>query len=67
MTDDRGDYLVRVAARHFTAGIVMRGNTCVRAAPILARCIGKDRDYLRDLFRKQGWTATIDRQKAPKI
>lgn len=53
--------LVRVVAPHFVAGLVMEGDRCVAAAPILRACgvLGKDRATLSALFRAMGWRASL--------
>ncbi len=53
------EFLVRVEAPHFVAGLLMRGLICTHAAPILKWAINKERDYLRSYFAKKGWKATI--------
>jgi hypothetical protein len=54
--------LVRVVAPHFVAGLVMRGELCVEAAPILRRaCLGKRAPELRDYFRRQGFYVHVVR------
>ena len=53
------DYLVAVDAPHFYAGIVMDGDRCVKAAPILAWAIGKTRAELSGYFRKHRWKAIV--------
>ena len=52
--------LVRVVAPHFVAGIVVDGDVCVQAAPILRRaCLGRGRMALRAIFEQRGWDARI--------
>lgn len=58
--------LVQISApppREFTAGLVIEGDRCIDAAPILRWCIGKRRDYLRAWFRdkRQNWKVEIVR------
>lgn len=53
------EILVRVEAKHFVAGLIMEGDVCVHAAPILKKSIGKRRDELRALFKRMGWKATV--------
>lgn len=53
------DQLVRIEAPHFVAGLLMRGLTCVHAAPILKWAVNKDRDFLRSYFARKGWKANI--------
>ena len=50
--------LVRVEARHFVAGLVMKRDLCVYAAPILAWTVGWHREELRAYFIRKGWKAT---------
>jgi hypothetical protein len=63
-TTNASNYLVRVSAPHFVAGLVMESATpedkCVRAAPILAWAVGKGRSELRRYFAGKGWTASIE-------
>ena len=49
--------LIQVIAPHFCAGIAIKDNRCVDAAPILKWAIGKDSDYLSRYFRRKGWRA----------
>ena len=58
--------LVRVEAPHFVAGLLIDGDVCFAAAPILGWAIGKGRDEMRSYFSKMGWKATIVRDKAPE-
>lgn len=51
--------LVRIVAPHFVAGIVMDGDTCTEAAPIMRWAIGKRRGFLSGYFRNKGWKAAI--------
>lgn len=51
--------LVRITAPHFCAGLVMVGDRCTEAAPILAWAVGKGRDFLRSYFAGKQWNATI--------
>ena len=51
--------LVRVVAPHFVAGLVVEGDRCVDAAPILRWAIGRDRDGLRAYFARKGWRASV--------
>jgi hypothetical protein len=51
--------LVRVNAPHFCAGLIITGDRCTEAAPILAWAIGKRADYLRSYFAGKRWAATI--------
>ena len=50
--------LVRVVAPHFVAGLVMAGDTCAEAAPIIRWCVGKGRAELRAYFERKGWRAS---------
>jgi len=47
--------LWQVTAPHFCAGLILIGDTCTEAAPILRWCRGKDRDELRRYFLKRKW------------
>lgn len=49
------DYLVRVVAPHFVAGIVTDDDLCLEAAPILRWAIGRDNESLRSYFDRKGW------------
>jgi hypothetical protein len=62
-TEDRWDdqMLIAVDAPHFYAGIVLENDIAVEAAPILKWAIGKDRDFLRDYFKKRKWKVTVCR------
>lgn len=52
--------LVRVIAPHFVAGLIIRDDRCIEAAPILRRdCVGQAADELRALFVRKGWKATV--------
>lgn len=51
--------LARIVAPHFVAGIIMSGDRCIRAAPILAWATGRDAAYLRAYFHDKGWEASI--------
>lgn len=54
------DTLVRVTTHHFVAGLVVVGDRCTVAAPILRRaCLGRTSDQLRALFAARGWKALI--------
>lgn len=52
------EQLYQVTAPHLCAGIVMLGDLCVNAAPILIWAKGKQRRQLRAYFAKRGWTVT---------
>jgi hypothetical protein len=54
--------LVRVVAPHVVAGLVMDGERCARAAPILKWAIGKRREELRRYFASKGWKASVVQQ-----
>jgi hypothetical protein len=49
------EILVSVDAPHFYAGIVLRDDVVIDAAPILRWAMGKRREWLRDYFEKRGW------------
>ena len=54
--------LVRVVAPDFVAGLIMEGDRCTKAAPILAKragALGKTREELREVFKRKGWKASI--------
>jgi len=53
------EILVRIVAPHFVAGLVIRDDKCVEAAPILAWAVGKRRRQLSDYFKRRGWKAAI--------
>ena len=54
-----GETLWQVTAPHFVAGIVLAGDLCVEAAPILGWCRGRQRVYLRDYFQRRGWQVQL--------
>lgn len=54
--------LVGVDAPHFNAGIILRDDVCVDAAPILKWCIGKRRDEISAYFKRKGWKAVVESQ-----
>jgi hypothetical protein len=51
--------LVRVVAPHFVAGLIVEGDRCVRAAPILRWAVGKRAAELRAAFARKGWRASV--------
>jgi hypothetical protein len=51
--------LVRVSAPHFCAGLIVVGDKCTHAAPILRWAIGKDRHELSAYFKRKAWKAVI--------
>lgn len=53
------ELLVRVAAPHFVAGLIVDNGICTQAAPILRWCVGRARDHLRQAFARRGWHATV--------
>ena len=57
--------LVRVAAPHFCAGLVVVNDVCTEAAPILGWAVGMNANHLRAYFKRKGWKATI--AKAPGL
>jgi hypothetical protein len=59
MTDMSDTLLVRVVAPHFVAGLIMQGDKCIQAAPILKWCRGACRATLSAEFRRKGWVATV--------
>jgi hypothetical protein len=54
---------VRVVAPHFVAGLLMRNEWCVAAAPILRWCIGRSRHALRKRFRALNYQALVVRAR----
>lgn len=56
--------LAQITAHHFCAGLVIRGDRCTEAAPILAWAVGKTRDELRAYFARKGWRAVVIQKKA---
>lgn len=56
--------LARIVAPWFVADIIIQGNRCVWAAPKLAWTVGRDRDWLRERFARNGWKASIVSDKA---
>lgn len=57
-TTDPDEELVRVVSSYFVAALIMRGDICVEAAPILAWAVGKSRADLRAIFAKRGFVAS---------
>ena len=55
--------VAQITAPHFCAGLVMRGDRCTEAAPILAWAVGRTRDELRAYFAAKGWRAVVVRKK----
>jgi hypothetical protein len=53
------EILVAVDAPHFYAGIVLRDDVVIDAAPILRWTLGKRREMLRDYFAQKGWRTRI--------
>lgn len=51
--------VARIVAPHFVAGIIMSGDRCIRAAPILGWAVGRDTTDLRAYFRAKGWESSI--------
>lgn len=51
--------LVRVVAPHFVAGVVIRDQHAIRAAPILHWTVGRHEDELRRAFAREGWRASV--------
>lgn len=47
--------LVRITARHFCAGLVVRDGRVVEAAPILRWTVGKLSADVREHGRRRGW------------
>jgi hypothetical protein len=64
-----GDVLIRVVCpgeRPFVAGLLLRNDICVHAAPILGWTKGKSRAELREAFKRRGWTATVTTDMTPR-
>lgn len=53
------EHLATITGPGFTLGIVLLDGGCVRAAPALRWCLGKNRDQLRAEFARRGYTASI--------
>lgn len=60
-TEDEPMWLVSVNAPHFCAGLILHGDICVQAPPILRWAVGMNRPALRAYFAKKEWIATIRR------
>lgn len=56
--------VAQITAPHFCAGLVMRGDRCTEAAPILAWAVGKTCDELRAYFASRGWRAVMVQKKS---
>jgi hypothetical protein len=57
--DTKDGELVRVVAPYFVAGLIMRGDRCVHAAPILRWAVGMGRDALRQSFARKRFSAML--------
>jgi hypothetical protein len=57
--------LVRVEAPRFTAGLIIRGDRCIYAAPILRWACGMRRDALRASLARKKFKATIIEREQP--
>lgn len=55
--------LVQVTAKHFCAGLMLEDDVVVEAAPILKKCLGKRRSWLRTYFAEQGWKVKVVRDR----
>lgn len=55
------EWLVSVNAPHFCAGLILHGDICVQAPPILRWAVGMRRQPLREYFAKKEWIATMRR------
>lgn len=53
------EMLVAVDAPHFYAGVVLRDDVVIEAAPILKWTIGKSRPWLRNYFKRKKWRAIV--------
>jgi hypothetical protein len=51
--------LVSIDAPHFNAGLIMEGDRCVKAAPILGWMVGKSRFVIRAYCKKKRWTVVV--------
>jgi hypothetical protein len=51
--------LVRIVGPDFVAGLIIKDDKCVRAAPVLRRFIGKSADDVRAHCRQRGWHASV--------
>lgn len=51
--------LVRVVAPHFVAGLDLKDDIVVAAAPILKWAVGWDRARLSAYFKRKRWQASI--------
>ncbi len=56
------EILAAVDAPHFHAGIVLRADRVVEAAPILKYMTGWSRDRVRSYCAAKGWRVSIVRQ-----
>lgn len=51
--------LAQITAPHFCAGIILRDDYVVDAAPILRWMVGKSRDYVRSYCARKNWTVVV--------
>lgn len=51
--------LVQITAPHFSAGITLKDDVVVAAAPVLKWTLGKTRDELCAYFKRKGWTVRV--------
>lgn len=58
--------IVAVDAPHFNAALIMVGDRCTEAAPILRWAVGKDRAELSAYFKRKGWKALIVKPRRPR-
>jgi hypothetical protein len=58
-SQDRGFELVRVQAPHFCAALILKGDRCIKAAPILRWCVNMRRQQLQTSFARKGWKASV--------
>lgn len=61
------ELVVQVTGPDFCAAIVIAGDRCIAAAPILKWCVGKSRNWLSVVFRNKGWRAVSPRIKPPPV
>jgi hypothetical protein len=51
--------LAQITAPHLCAGIILRNDVVVDAAPILRWMIGKSRDFVRSYCARKGWSVVV--------
>jgi hypothetical protein len=55
MQSGQNENLIQIHSKYFTAGIVLEGDTVVRAAPIIKWMIGWPRQRVIDYSFMKGW------------